>query len=222
VAKLTEDLKDEAEVQHPKAMLSRAPTATAMAVTRGAIERSDEMPITPPETPTARKRGSGSTEKRKFNPTESVPLKVTGGPASVTKAAKSGNTYGGHKLTQIQEDLDGDEGFRAIAEVTQDPITDGFIDLSPEDTADMVTAMTEGTAPAPTHVKAYDKEKVRRAQHTNQEIKRDKHNTQNRPKRPENNTGRPESEITQPQRTMHFAPHRINTCVRRNPTSGGT
>ena len=37
----------------------------------------------------------------------------------------------------------------------------------------MVTDMTEGTAPAPTHVKAYDKEKVRRAQHTNQEIKRD-------------------------------------------------
>jgi hypothetical protein len=94
VAKLAEDIKEEAEVQHPKACGLRPITdeedvhayltldqvraqAKAMAITRGAVQRGDEMPVTPPETPTAKKRNNNNTEKQKFNPTESVPMKTS-------------------------------------------------------------------------------------------------------------------------------------------------
>lgn len=122
--------------------------------------------ITPPELgPRVNKK------KKPYNPTESVPLKVTGGVNSIERAITDGSSSGRYNLVATNEVLvDGE--FQAVAEITQDATTNGFVDLSPEDTVDIVIAMTEGVAPVASEVPAYDEKKVRSIQQQSAEIQK--------------------------------------------------
>jgi hypothetical protein len=87
-------------------------------------------------------------------------MEVTGGANSIEKAIVEGSTFSRCKLVGTQETPPGSE-FHAIAEVTQDSTIDGFLDFSPEDTVDIITAIAEGTTQHLETNAVYSEEKVR-------------------------------------------------------------
>jgi hypothetical protein len=88
---------------------------------------------------------------------------VTGGANSIEKAVVEGGTFGRCKLVGTQEILPGNE-FHAIAEVTQDPTVDGFLNFLPENTVDIITAIAEGTTPHLETDAVYSEKKVKAKQ----------------------------------------------------------
>jgi hypothetical protein len=64
-----------------------------------------------------------------------------------------------------------EDEFHAIAEVTQDSMVDGFLDFSPEDTVDIITAIAEGATPHLNTDAVYSKKKVKSVQMESKELK---------------------------------------------------
>jgi hypothetical protein len=131
VAVVSSKINEEAEIVYPTAMMIESSTL-AMAVIRAKVQEGKAELFTP--TKFKKPKSREITEKQVYNPEESVPIEVTGGPNSIEKAIVEGGIFGRCKLVSTQEILPGNE-FHAIAEVTQDPAVDGFLNFSPEDTS---------------------------------------------------------------------------------------
>jgi hypothetical protein len=80
-------------------------------------------------------------------------------------------SFGKYKLVATNEIL-ADGEFQAIAEVAQDATTEGFVDLSPEDTVDIVVANAKGTAPIDSDIPAYDNIKIKDIQQQSSDIRK--------------------------------------------------
>jgi hypothetical protein len=124
------------------------PSALAMVTLRARVQEGKAELLIPSEL--EKSKSKKVTERQVYNPAESVPIEVAGGANRIEKAIVEGSTFGGCKLVGTQETLPEDE-FHAIAEVTQDSTTDGFLYFLLEDTVDIITAIAEGTTPRLEH-----------------------------------------------------------------------
>jgi hypothetical protein len=165
VAKVLSKINEKAEIVYPTAMMN-GPSATAMAGTRATVSEGEAELVIPAEL--SKTKSKKITERQVYNPAESVPIEVTGGTSSIEKA--EGSSFGRCKLVATQEALTESE-FHEIAEVTQDSTVNGFLDFSPEDTDDIITAIAEGTAPRLNIDSVYSEKKVKSVQMESEELK---------------------------------------------------
>jgi hypothetical protein len=166
VAKVSDTIQEEVELIYPTAMLAR-PSSYTMAVTRSNVYEGGAELTVPPEL--APKGSENTIGREPYNSTESVPL--TEGISSVERAVADGSSFGRYKLVATDEVL-ADGEFQAVAKVTQDSTTDGFVDLSPEDTLHIVTAMMEGMAAPSSGIAAYNEQKGRTTQQQSYELRK--------------------------------------------------
>jgi hypothetical protein len=124
VGKVSSVIKEEAEIKHPVAMVTRQ--ATAMPVTKSKICEGEAVLVISSEF--APKVNKNMIEKKSYNSSESVILEVIGGADSIERAKAEKSFFGKYNLVATNEVL-ADGKFQVIAEVVQDATTDGFVDL---------------------------------------------------------------------------------------------